>query len=128
MFARPVLDRVLELEPRVHARGVRNVPSTLDVFDSHFPRFPVLPGVVVLDTLSELARLTLPGTPDEWRLADVGRMQFRHYVRPGDQLVLGVEVEEIETGSATLRGEARVAGRLVVRARQLRLVREERPA
>jgi len=69
MFHRPVLDRVLELEPRTRARGLRNVPSTLDVFDSHFPRFPVLPGVVVLDSLAELARLVLPGAPEAWRLS-----------------------------------------------------------
>jgi 3-hydroxyacyl-[acyl-carrier-protein] dehydratase len=127
MFHRPVLDRVLELEPRTRGRGLRNVPSTLDVFDSHFPRFPVLPGVVVLDSLAELARLVLPGAPEAWRLGGIGRTQFRHYVRPGDQLLLDVTIEQLAPRSATLSGEARVAGRLVARARQIRLVREERP-
>ena len=123
MFARPVLDRVLELEPGVRARGLRNVPNTLEVFDSHFPRFPVLPGVVVLDTLAELSRLALPGPPDGWRLAGVKRVQFRHYVTPGDQLELTAEVQRAGDDSATLRCEARVAGRVVVLARQIELAR-----
>jgi 3-hydroxyacyl-[acyl-carrier-protein] dehydratase len=128
VFARPVLDRVLEVEPGARARGLRNVPSTLQVFESHFPRFPVLPGVLVLDTLAELARLALPGPADGWRLAGVERVQFRRYVSPGDQLELTVEVRRAGDGTATLRGDARVAGRVVVVARQIELVREASPS
>jgi 3-hydroxyacyl-[acyl-carrier-protein] dehydratase len=125
VFTPPTLDRVLELEPGTRARGLRNIPNTLDVFDSHFPRFPVLPGVLVLDTLAELAQLALPGPPEGWRLAGVRGVQFRRYVGPGDQLDLSVHVQQVDAQSATLRGDARVAGRVVAVARQIQLVREE---
>src|SRR3954452_3169170 len=92
VLARPLLDRIIELEPGGRARGLRNVPNTLEVFDSHFPRFPVLPGVLVLDTLAELAELALGGPPGEWRLSGIRRAQFRRYVAPGDQLELSVQV------------------------------------
>ncbi len=63
------LDRVVGVEPGRRAEAIRNVPSTLDLFDSHFPRFPVLPGVLILGTLGALAELLLRDTtrrPGGW--------------------------------------------------------------
>jgi 3-hydroxyacyl-[acyl-carrier-protein] dehydratase len=128
VLARPLLDRIIELEPGARARGLRNVPNTLEVFDSHFPRFPVLPGVLVLETLAELSRMALPGPPGSWHLASVKRVQFRRYVTPGDQIELTVEVQRADDDSATLRGDARVAGQLVVVARQIELARDASPS
>ena len=47
-------------------------------------------------------------------------MAFRHYVQPGDQLVLNVKLKDLGDGEATLTGEASVEGKLVLRARRLR--------
>jgi 3-hydroxyacyl-[acyl-carrier-protein] dehydratase len=113
------LDLIVDVEPGIAARGVRNVPSTLDVFETHFPRFPVLPGVLILDTLAELGGLA--GGPGRWRLAGASRVQFRHFVQPGDQMLLDVEVVRHEDPELVMRGAVHVDGRLVARVRELRL-------
>src|SRR4051812_26610910 len=109
------LDRIVDIDPGVRGSALRNVPNTLAVFDSHFPRFPVLPGVLIIDSLAELAAITLGGGP--WRLQSVERVRFRHFVRPGDQLRLLVEV----TGDGATRGTVRVGEKTVVSVRELRL-------
>jgi 3-hydroxyacyl-[acyl-carrier-protein] dehydratase len=113
------LDRILGVEPGVGAKALRNVPNTLQVLDTHFPRFPVLPGVLILDSLAELSALA--AGEGAWRLAAVERVRFRHYVRPGDQMELSVEVTARDAGQLTLSAHVRVDGRVVASVRELRL-------
>lgn len=104
------------------ATGVRNVPNTLAIFDSHFPRFPVLPGVLILGSIGSLAaHLLEEQTGRKWRLAGAGNVGFRHFVQPGDQLEIKVQLKERGDEEAVLSGEASVDGKLVTRARQLRM-------
>lgn len=116
------LDRVIALDVGSAGRARRNVPNTLAVLDSHFPRFPVLPGVLILDSLAELGALVAGGPPEDWRLAGAARIQFRRYVQPGDQLELSVEVTGRDGDAVLLRAGASVDGRRVATARELRLV------
>ncbi len=121
------LDRIVSIEPGQRATALRNVPNTLAIFDTHFPRFPVLPGVLILGSLGSLAcQLLEPDTPGHWRFVGADRVGFRHFVRPGDQLELTVELKERTDTEAVLSGEAKVDELLVTRARRLRLVRIER--
>jgi 3-hydroxyacyl-[acyl-carrier-protein] dehydratase len=120
------VDRVLELEPGKSARGVRNVPNTLAILDSHFPRFPVLPGVFILGSLAELAaRLLQEQTGRPWRLARAEQVRYRHFVQPGDQMELAVEIKEFTDEGATLSGTAKVDGKLMTQARKIRMVPRE---
>jgi 3-hydroxyacyl-[acyl-carrier-protein] dehydratase len=115
------VDRVVTTDGDT-ATGVRNVPNTLAIFDSHFPRFPVLPGVLILGSIASLAaHLLEQQTGRKWRLAGAGNVGFRHFVQPGDQLELKVQVKERGDDEAVLSGEASVDGKLVTRARQLRM-------
>ena len=117
------VDRVISLEPGKGARGIRNVPNTLAILDSHFPRFPVLPGVLILGSLGELAALLLlEQTGRPWRLAAAEQVRYRHFVQPGDQMELTVELKESSAESAVLSGTVRVDGKVMTTARQLRLV------
>ncbi len=113
------LDRILDVEPGARASALRNVPNTLPVFETHFPRFPVLPGVMILDTLAELAALAVGGGP--WRLAAAERVRFRHYVRPGDQMRLAVEVTGGDAMQPVLSGSVQVDDKVVATVRGLRL-------
>jgi 3-hydroxyacyl-[acyl-carrier-protein] dehydratase len=116
------VDRILELEAGRRARGIRNVPNTLAIFDTHFPRFHVLPGVLILGSLATLAGALLEDeTGRPWRLAGASQVGFRHFVQPGDQLELVVELKERTDDAAVLSAEARVDGKVVTRARQLRM-------
>ena len=117
------LDRVVSVEPGVSATAIRNVPNTLAIFDSHFPRFPVMPGVLILGSLGALAGVLLEEeTGKPWRLAGADRVGFRHFVQPGDQMELTVKLKERSDSEATLSGEVNVDGKLVTRARKLRAV------
>jgi 3-hydroxyacyl-[acyl-carrier-protein] dehydratase len=116
-------DRLVDLEPGASARAFRNVPNTLAIFDSHFPRFHVLPGVLILGTLGSLAaRLLEEDTGRAWRLAAAGQVGFRHFVQPGDQMEVSVTLKERTEEAALLAGEVRVEGKVVTRARELRMV------
>jgi len=118
-------DRLVSLEPGAKASAIRNVPNTLAIFDSHFPRFPVLPGVLILGTMGSLAaRLLEEDTGRTWRLAGANAVGFRHFVQPGDQLEITVELKERGDEEAVLSSEARVEGKVVTRARKLRMVPE----
>ena len=114
------VDRLVRVEEE-EAEAIRNVPNTLAIFDSHFPRLHVLPGVLMLGSLGTLcAELLEKRTGRRWRLAGADRVGFRHFVQPGDQLVLHVKLKDLGDGEATLTGEASVEGKLVIRARKLR--------
>jgi 3-hydroxyacyl-[acyl-carrier-protein] dehydratase len=117
------LDRIVAVDPGKSATALRNVPNTLAIFDSHFPRFNVLPGVLILGSLGALASELLEReTGRPWRLAGAERVGFRHFVQPGDQLELKVTLKERSDDQAVLSGEATVDGRVVTRARKLRAV------
>ncbi len=117
------LDKIVSVAPGESASAVRNVPNTLAIFDSHFPRFPVLPGVLILGSLGALAAELLEAeTGKPWRLAGADRVAFRHFVGPGDQLELSVKLSQRSDTEAVLSGEASVDGRVVTRARKLRAV------
>ncbi|WP_051426480.1 3-hydroxyacyl-ACP dehydratase FabZ family protein [Jiangella gansuensis] len=108
------LDTVLALEPGARGKATRNVPSTSAIFATHFPRFPVLPGVLILDDLARLAALVVDGagSPERWSLAGATRIRYRRYVRPGDVAELSVEVVP-GASDPVLRGTVRVDGAVV---------------
>lgn len=122
MSALVILDRILEIEPGVRGTAIRNVPNTLVIFDSHFPRFPVLPGVLILGSMGLLAAAVLveEGT-GTWRLAGASRARFRHFVQPGDQVHFTVEVIDVTGAEATLKSTAKVDGKAVTTVGGLRM-------
>lgn len=116
------LDRIVSIGDG-EAEAIRNVPNTLAVLDSHFPRFPVMPGVLILGSLGTLCTELLEQETDKrWRLAGADRVAFRHFVGPGDQMVLTVKAKKVGESEATLSGEVAVDGKVVTRARKLRAV------
>ena len=87
------LDRIVSIEPGKGAQALRNVPATLAIFDTHFPRKPVLPGVLIIGSIGELAAALLrEQTGKSWRLASLSRVSFRHFVQPGDQMEISVDL------------------------------------
>ena len=120
------LDRLLEREPGRRAVAVRNVPATLPVFDHHFPRHPVLPGVLLLESMAALARTTI-AHDGHWRLVSARGVRFKHFVAPGDQVHISVDVTTTTKDTTEVRAAARVADRVVATARALVLARDDEP-
>ncbi|MEV6958149.1 hydroxymyristoyl-ACP dehydratase [Streptomyces sp. NPDC051207] len=120
-------DEVLDVVPGQRAVAVRNVPGTLHVFATHFPRFPVMPGVLILDDIVRAARLAAPAVPQgsRWVLAEARRVRYRHFAQPGDRLEISVTVTEASESSVTFRATVGVDGRDITTIRQLRLDKGE---
>ena len=116
------LDGVTSVEPGQSAEGFRNIPNTLAIFDTHFPRFPVLPGILILGSMGELAaHLLEEETGKKWRLAGADKVGFRHWAQPGDQMVVRVTLKDRDDSAATLTAEALVDDKVITRARKLRM-------
>ncbi|MFI5987205.1 3-hydroxyacyl-ACP dehydratase FabZ family protein [Streptomyces sp. NPDC051555] len=126
----PGFDRLEELVPGERGVGIRNVPATLAAFDHHFPRHPILPGVLLLESMATLAK-AVAGDAADWRLAGVRGVRFKHFVGPGDQVRITVEVigrtEDSTEDSTDVRATAEVEGRVVAAARVLTFARAEKP-
>jgi 3-hydroxyacyl-[acyl-carrier-protein] dehydratase len=118
-----LLDRVLELEAGRRAVGLKNVTLNDWFFQGHFPGNPVMPGVLILEALAQLAAvavLSLPG--NEGRIpyfAGVDGCRFRRPVVPGDQLRLEAELTRGGGRAGKGHGRATVDGELVAEADML---------
>ncbi|MGV9290785.1 3-hydroxyacyl-ACP dehydratase FabZ family protein [Streptomyces sp. NPDC003719] len=119
-------DRLLEWQPGSRAVAVRNVPATLPVFDHHFPRHPILPGVLLLESMAALAAATAPAGHD-WHLVAARGVRFKHFVAPGDQIRISVDVTRTTQRTTEVRAAARVADRVVATARTLVLASDDEP-
>lgn len=116
-----LVDRVLELEPGKRARAIKNVTINEPFFVGHFPGRPVMPGVLVIEALAQVAGILLTHDRVDREehliyLAGVDGAKFRRPVVPGDQLVLDVEIVRLRPTFAKVRGVARVEGRVAAEA------------
>lgn len=112
-----LVDRILELEPRKRIVGIKNVTINEPFFIGHFPGFPVMPGVLVIEALGQTGGiLVLREGPEPSEkmvlLAAIEEAKFRRPVRPGDQLRLEVDVLSWRTTFCQMKGNAFVDGQL----------------
>ncbi|ARZ67252.1 hypothetical protein SMD11_1591 [Streptomyces albireticuli] len=113
-------DRIVVFESGRRAIAVRNVPATLQCFTTHFPRLPVLPGVLLLEDMAALAAgVAYTGRP--LRLRAARKVRFRRPVGPGDQVEITVEMTGPVGGGTECGAVARVGGRTVATAGALLL-------
>jgi len=124
MVVRVLVDRITLLEPSIRAVGRLNLPETLEIFDSHFPRFAVFPGSLILQALVELAAAVVrDANQPTWELNSANEIRFRRYVRPGDELELWVErVDGPDHGGAVFRARAVVDETPMMTIRRLELI------
>ena len=112
------VDRIDELTPGQNAIGRKGVAGSEDYFADHFPDFPVLPGVVQIEALAQLAGKLIEVSvfTDEKRwvwpiLSMIRKAKFRQFVRPGDPLILHAELDQIRAESAVCKVRTEVNGR-----------------
>jgi 3-hydroxyacyl-[acyl-carrier-protein] dehydratase len=121
-FGYPVIDKILEIKKGKHARAIKSVSLTEPFFADHFPRFPVMPGVLQLEGLVQLGSL-LVSESNDFRyttvLQTINDVKFRKYVKPGDILVFEVEIHALDTDSATVKAKAMVDEKTVVSVKQI---------
>jgi 3-hydroxyacyl-[acyl-carrier-protein] dehydratase len=118
-----LVDRVVELEPGKRIVGLKAVTMNEPFFVGHFPGHPVMPGVLILEALAQVAALlamkslTAEQTARKITyLMGIDGARFRRPVVPGDRLELSVEITKRKDPVWKERGEARVDGELVAEA------------
>jgi 3-hydroxyacyl-[acyl-carrier-protein] dehydratase len=116
-----LVDRIVEIEPQKRIVGVKNVTMNEPFFVGHFPNFPVMPGVLIIEAMAQTGGvLALRDEKDrEDKLvffASIDEAKFRRPVVPGDQLRLEVEVLSRKTSFCRMKGHAYVDGQLAAEA------------
>ncbi len=112
-----LVDRIVELEEG-RIVGIKNVTVNEPFFQGHFPDFPVMPGVLIIEAMAQVAGvLVLKGMPDRASklvlLAGVDNARFRRPVLPGDTLRIEMKTIKLKASVAKMHGTATVDGDLV---------------
>ncbi len=115
-----LVDRIEELEPE-RIVGIKNVSINEPFFTGHFPDYPVMPGVLIVEAMAQVAGvLVLSQIADRKSklvlLAGVDGAKFRRPVRPGDQLRIEMKLLKRKAALAKMNGTATVDGVLVAEA------------
>ncbi len=116
-----LVDRILDFEPRQWIRGLKNISFDEAVFQGHFPKRPVFPGVYIVEAMAQTGGcLLLQEVEDRARkviyFMGIDAVKFRKPVVPGDQLIMEAKVLSLKGRICKMRGEAFVEGQKVAEA------------
>jgi 3-hydroxyacyl-[acyl-carrier-protein] dehydratase len=112
-----LVDRVIECTPGESLVATKNVTINEPYFQGHFPHFPVMPGVMIVEALAQACGLLAFATREQgldeattFLLVSLDKARFRKPVVPGDQLILKVTFDRIIRGLWRFSGVAEVDG------------------
>ncbi|HKW27778.1 MAG TPA: 3-hydroxyacyl-ACP dehydratase FabZ family protein [Verrucomicrobiae bacterium] len=115
-----LLDKITRWETGATAEGLKNIALSEDFFDDHFPRRPVMPGVLILEGMAQLSGLLLEeslhqqyGKNAKAILTVLERTKFRTLVKPGDTLLYRAEVKSVNEAGGKVKATAAL-GKTVV--------------
>jgi len=110
-----LIDQIIELKEEERAVGIKNVTANEPFFQGHFPDYPVMPGVLIVEALAQVGAVAmLKKEENQGKLAlfaGIDKCRFKRQVKPGDQLRLEVEILRLRgpigkgKGIATVNGE-----------------------
>jgi len=116
-----LIDRITRWEVGTSAEATKNVALSEDFFDDHFPRRPIMPGVLIIEGMAQLSGLLLEASlKDRYQrdakaiLTILERTKFREPIRPGDCLTYQTEVKSVNENGGKVSAVASCDGRVVV--------------
>ncbi|MGH9519781.1 MAG: 3-hydroxyacyl-ACP dehydratase FabZ family protein [Terriglobales bacterium] len=117
------LDRIVELQPGAYAVGHKCATLSEDYFADHFPGFPVVPGVLMVEAMAQLAGRLITYTVLQQSgesvlpvLLTIQNARFRHFVKPGDLMVIRAELSALTDGAGRCKASVRVGETLTATA------------
>ncbi len=120
-----LIDRIDEMVEGEHARGARTYPADLPLFIDHFPSYPVVPGVLVLESLAQLSGKLIGYTVRRQRgdwpfpiLSMMDRVKFRKFIRPDQEITLETRFVALREESAVMAVKARIGRKVHSQAEQ----------
>ena len=129
-----LVDRVLEMEPGKRIVALKNVTINEPVFMGHFPHYPVMPGVLIVEALAQAAAilsfvsLGKKADPNSvYYFAGIDNARFKRPVGPGDQLRLEAELQREKRGIGQFTARALVDGQIAAEADLLCAYRQIAP-
>ena len=116
-----LIDRVIEITRRQRIVAIKNVTVNEPHFNGHFPGYPIMPGVLIVEAIAQAGgALLLAEIPDRENklmvFTGIERAKFRKPVVPGDQLRIEVEVVVWRSTAVKMHGKAFVDGKLACEA------------
>ncbi|WP_411279786.1 UDP-3-O-acyl-N-acetylglucosamine deacetylase [Gemmatimonas sp.] len=124
-----LVDRILEIEEGKRIVGLKNVSINEPFFQGHFPGHPIMPGVLIIESMAQVGGMLLmrsiadPSSKVVYFLS-LDNVKFRRPVKPGDQLRIEMEVLQIRGMMCKMRGVATVDGQVVTEADMSAMVRD----
>src|SRR5262245_50766057 len=116
-----LVDRILDVVPGRSIRMVKNLTLGEEYLADHFPSFPVMPGVLMLQTLVEAGAWLLRISDDFHHsvivLREAKNVKYGNFMEPGKSLVVTAELSEIDAAQATIKGKGDMEGASSVSAR-----------
>ena len=116
-----LIDKITKWQVGVAAEAIKNIALSEDFFDDHFPRRPIMPGVLILEGMAQLSGLLLEASVEtrygqnaKALLTVLERTKFREMVRPGDTLTYRAEVVSFNRAGGKTSVQGSCGGRLVV--------------
>ena len=116
-----LIDRILELTPGQSLVGVKNLTLAEEYLADHFPGFPVMPGVLMLESLTQAGAWLIRETEDFAHsvivLKSAKTIKYGSFVEPGRQLQIRVQVVEHGPSDTTFKGEGVIDDQVMVKGR-----------
>lgn len=114
-----LVDKIIEIEYGKRAVGIKNVTANEEFFQGHFPGYPVMPGVLIIEAIAQVGAVAVLGMPENKGklafFAGVDEVRFKRQVVPGDTLRIEVELTRLRGPIGQGTGEATVDGQLACR-------------
>lgn len=121
-----LVDRIDRLEAGVSVLGTKRFPADERFFEDHFPGFPVVPGVLLLEALAQLAGKLIGYSVrlerGDWPfpiLSMMNGVKFRRFVRPDEEVLLEAKLVALRDEMAHVKVRARVGGQVTTQAEQI---------